>query len=176
MLGIFVKTFEELPPPVIDSARLVLYAHNDPDVLFTDRIELHVGGSGGFQRLGEMPELAICSNYTHPQDVLLMFCDNEWDCRGVIAVTSVEEAKLQAERGYKGITAKWKEAPYSDQQVADFLRDEWQVDPNSEWWKLQCSFCRKQEHEVETLLMTERASICKGCVSKYHNHFLAEDA
>jgi hypothetical protein len=152
-----------IPPPVIDSARLIAYATTDHDVEFTDRITLIVGEG---ERLGRVPCLAICLNYYVSGDVLLMFCDDAWNCKGVIAFTSVDEAKARAELGYKGIARKWVPAPYSDEDVATFLRDVYEVDPNAEWWKTLCSFCGE---EVEgQCISTARATICAKCVANFH--------
>ena len=60
-----------------------------------------------------------------------MFCDDDWNTKGVIAYTTVEEAKIKAERGYKNISEKWQESPYNDDDINDYLRDEYNVDPKS---------------------------------------------
>lgn len=124
----------KIPPPVIDSTRLLAFAYNDDDVEYTDRIDLHVGVEGKMERMGEMPCLAICSNYAVPHDILLLFCNSDWESQGVIACTSVDEARLRFERGYRGISQKWQQSPYSDEEVDDYLRDVYEVDPNAEWW------------------------------------------
>src|SRR5262245_52959953 len=133
-----MSTSRDPPPPVIDSARLLSYAYADEDdVEFTDRINLHVSEG----RLGRVPCLAITLNYCVPVDVRLEFCASDWTSKRVIAFTSVEEARIKAERRYARITKKWIESPYTDAQVADFLRDVYEVDPKAEWWKTICSFC-----------------------------------
>ena len=155
-----------LPPPVIDSARLTAYAYADGDVEFTDRITLLVGEGERLERLGRVPCLAISVNYYVPGDVLLMFCDAQWNSKGVIAFTTVDEAKIKAERGYRGITSRWVASPYSDEQVADFLRDVYEVDPNAEWWKAMCSFCGNEAEGQ--CVSAARATICAACVDKFH--------
>lgn len=88
----------------------------DEDVEYTDRINLHVGTSeNGFVRIGEMPNLAITKTY-YDNSYLLMLCDEEWNPKGVIQFTTIEEAKIKAERGYKGITEKWHNSPYGQQE------------------------------------------------------------
>jgi ClpX C4-type zinc finger len=159
------------PPPIMDSAKLVAYASTDGDVEFTDRITLLVGDEG---RLGRVPCLAICLNYCIPGDVLLFFCDADWTTKGVIAFTTVDEAKLKAERGYKGITNKWIDSPYSDEDLATFLRDVYEVDPKAEWWKTICSFCGKDVDDGR-VVSGARANICEKCVDKYHA-LLQDDA
>jgi hypothetical protein len=87
------------PPPVIDSARTLLTAVIDADVVYTDRIHLIVAG----QRLGPVACLAICESYGEPRDILLLFCDADWQSKGVIAFKTVDEARARAEIGYRAL-------------------------------------------------------------------------
>jgi hypothetical protein len=160
LLGIMSPTL--YPPPVIDSARVLAYAHVNEDISFTGTIHLHAFGKW----VGRVENLAICRNYYDPQDILLLFCDSEWNSEGCIPFNDMDEAKLKAENGYPGITALWSYSPYNDAAVADFLREEYGVDPNSEWWIHLCSFCK---NEVEGQCVTEgTARICFSCIEKYH--------
>lgn len=164
----------QIPPPVIDSSRLLAFAINDEEVEFTDRINLFVGGADSIARLGEMPGLAICSDYANPEEVLLLFCNDEWEVRGVIPFASVEEAKTKAERGYSGITRKWQDSPYSEEETNRYLREEYEVDPNSRWWEMICSFCGKDFFEEGQGLAGPKAAICRQCVEKFYAHFQNE--
>lgn len=125
----------KLPPPIIDSAKLLAYAYNNDEVEFTDLIDIFVGKKDNLTRLGVMPCLAICSDYAAPNEILLLFCNADWQSKGAIALNSVEKAKAKAERGYRGISKNWKASPYSDGDVENYLRDVYKVDPNLEWWK-----------------------------------------
>jgi hypothetical protein len=151
------------PPPVIDSAKLLAYAVVDSDVEYTDRICLFVGE----ERLGRVSRLAITSNYVVPEDILLEFCDDEWNCKGVIAHKSIDEAKAQAERGYRGISSKWMPSPYTEDQVAEYLRDSYGVDPTTEWWKNFCSFCGEDITEGR-VVASRRAAICEKCIATFY--------
>ena len=162
------------PPPVIDSAKLLAYASNDDEVEFTDRTNIFVGGEDGLERLTEMANLAICSNYADPSEFFLFYCTPEWETKGVAALSSVEEAKLKAEIGYRGISKKWDASPYSEKEVYDYLRLEYEVDPNSKWWMMICSFCGKLDDEVEEMLKTEKATICRECIERFYKHFNGE--
>lgn len=155
------------PPPVLDSARLIAFAHNDDEIEYTDCINLFVGE----ERLGEVPCLAICRNYWHPHDILLLFCDLDWQSKGVIGFETVDEAKAKADRGYHGISKKWMNCPYSDQEVAEYLRNEYNVDPDAEWWKMFCSFCGKENHELDGILASDRAAICRKCAVNVYSLF-----
>lgn len=128
---------KKIPPPIIVSARLIAYAYNDDDVEFTDRIELYVGEIGAMKRLGEMPCLALCHNYSDGA-FFLLFCNSEWQSQGIIEFSLIEKAKSQAESGYRGISKKWMESPYSEEDIRIFLRDFYEVDPDTEWWNWPC--------------------------------------
>ena len=158
------------PPPIIHSARLVAYADNDTEVRFTDRINLLVGSEGSMERIGEVPHLAICTPYPNHEEFLLMFCDTEWEPKGVIAFSSIEEAKNKAERGYVGISRKWRASSYSDDEIMDFLRNEYEVDPSARWWEARCSFCGRTDHETGGMFASERASICNECIEDFYAH------
>ncbi len=159
------------PPPIIASARLLAYAYVDSEVRFTDRITLYVDGT----RLGPVTRLAITRNYCEPCDILLEFCDDTWASKGVIAFKSVEEAKRRAERGYEGIASKWLASTYTNDDIDDFLRNEYEVDPNSEWWKTICSFCRR-ERELGMIGVSATATICADCVQRFYETMQGSDA
>jgi ClpX C4-type zinc finger len=171
MSGSIVK---HLPPAVIAYARLVAYACNDDEVVFTDRIELYVGdGTAGMTRLGEVPNLAICSNYCIQEDILLFFCDERWDPQGVIACSSIDGAKIKAERGYSGLATKWIDSPYADADVDHFLREVYAVDPRTEWWRSVCAFCGRDDTETDAIIAGPRASICRACAVELYDAFEA---
>lgn len=158
------------PPPILDSARVLAYANVPEDMPFTGRIHLHAGGDW----VGRVPNLAICRNYYKPDDILLLFCDEEWNSRGCIPFGCVEEAKLTAERGYAGISAFWMEDQYDEAATNEFLRDVYEVDPTSEWWRYRCSFC---QNDVQGSGITDGwATICVACADKFHAAFHADDA
>lgn len=152
------------------------YAHNDSDVIFTDRISLYVGGSGeGLEPIGEVPNLAIAQPYYEEGIYFLMFCNIDWTVKGIIDFTSIEEAKIKAERGYTGITAKWTDSPYTDDDIKEYLREEYEVDPNSEWWTSYCSFCNRDIRLVSQMVEGKKAQICDLCIIKFYE-MLKEDA
>lgn len=167
----------QLPPPVIHSAKLVAYAINDDDVEFTDKIGLYVGGVGEeLVRLGEMPKIAICVPYHDPDEFLIFLSNEDWEPQGTLVGASLDDAKNHVEKGYKGISRKWKESPYSDSEVEEYLVDEYGVNPNTEWWVEACSFCGKKDDEVEHMIMRERASICGDCIEDFYGIIKSPDA
>jgi len=96
-----------------------------------------------------------------------MFCNEEWEVVGVIDFTTIDEAKIKAERGYSGISKKWMESPYDDETINDFIRNEYEVDPGAKWWSTICSFCGQQDLEVEQILVGKYACICQNCVIEF---------
>ena len=158
------------PPPVIDSARTLLSAVVDDDVVYTDRINLFVGD----ERLGPVECLAICENYAVSGDILLCFCDADWQTKGCIAFKTVEEAKGKAERGYQGISAKWRNSEASPEELDRFLREDYEVDPTTQWWRTECSFCGKDSTQVEGMIGREKTLICHECIREFHGWITAD--
>jgi len=163
-----LRNNEVAPPPVIDSARTICYAVIDDNVVFTDRICLSVDG----EKLGEVPCLAICENYYIPGDVLLLFCDSDWNSKGAIAFKSVEEAKSKAEKGYQGISTIWVEANFSKEETDKYLREVYRVDPDTKWWVIRCSFCGEDDVEM---LTSEDAQICHKCIKQFYKMITEEN-
>lgn len=159
----------QLPPSVIHSAKLLAYAINDEDVQFTDRISLYVGGVGDeLVRLREMPKIAICSSYNNPDEFLVFLADDDWEPKGTLVGVTLDDAKKVVERGYKGISKKWIESPYSQAETDEYLMDEYGVNPKTQWWVHVCSFCGRKDTEVERMFMRERASICVACIESFY--------
>jgi ClpX C4-type zinc finger len=159
------------PPPVIDSARTLFFAVVDDDVMYTDRINLIVGG----ERLGRVECLAICENYCVPNDILLLFCDSEWLSKGVIAGSTVDEVKARAEIGYRGISAKWQKLDASQVDIDRFLREVYEVDPATEWWRMECSFCGKEGERIIGTTRGNKARICDACITVFYEMITNEN-
>ena len=152
---------DNLPPPVLSSAKLLAYARSDSDVEFTDRLNMYVGDADGLERLGEVSNFAICQEYGSKKEVLLLFCGEDWEQKAVSGrLASVSEAKRRAEVGYVGLLGKWRPSPYSIEHEREYLRAEYQVDPDTAWWTHTCSFCGQRDAAIES----ERASICRQCI------------
>lgn len=165
-----------IPPPILNSARLLSFASTVSETVeFTDRIELHVGCDGEFTRLGQVPFLAIAETFPPPGRILLMFCNECWETLGLSAFTSMEDAKLQAERGYRGISARWVNSPYTTDDEDRYLRNELNLDPRSEWWKTVCSFCGN-DASSGGFVEGPRAVICECCVRTFHKQLGREGA
>jgi hypothetical protein len=91
------------PPVVIDSSVVLFYAVVDASVSYTGRTFVIVDGNV----IDPAPRLAITRNL-YLGDFLVCRCDDDWNVLGVAAFESVEEAKVETEKAYAGITAKWQ--------------------------------------------------------------------
>ena len=122
-----------------------------------------------------MPGLVIINPYNNPEDFLLGFCDEAWAVAGVIQFDTIEAAKARAEHYYAGVSGKWRATPYSNEQTREYLRTEYEVDPDSEWWMDRCSFCGKEDTETEGMIASDLATICYGCIEDFYKEFLKSD-
>ena len=146
------------PPPTISSARVLSFAFNDSLVEFTDQLNLKVNG----QRLGEVSSLAICREQHGESNFILVFCDEDWENRGVILVDSVADGKSLAEKSYKGIGERWIEVNLDDK------------DTSFDWPKHICSFCGKCSHDVLKMYSSDNSAICNECINLLSG-FVRED-
>ena len=91
-----------IPPSILDSAKVLAFAVVDETVIYENRKTLYVDG----ELLGAVPKLAICQNYNE-EEVMLFHCDDEWTVLGVSSHGCFLEAAQAAERSYKGLLQKW---------------------------------------------------------------------
>jgi hypothetical protein len=150
------------PPPIIAVAKVVAYA-NVEDLTFIGGITLCARDG---EPLGAVPRLAIARKCCAPEDILLEFCDSDWNVLAVMAVASVEEAKRKAEGGYPGVRSRWTVSEYSDAEIDEFLRAVYDVDPRTEWWTGICPFCRT-DVVGGSLFAKGGATICGRCVETF---------
>lgn len=141
------------PPPIIACARVICFASVDDDVLFTGRGGMFADGKS----LGPVKRLAICTNPTD-NDLLLLYCDEDWNCLAAAGHETVEKAKASIERAYSGLAHKWQNSTYTDADAASYLSRHWQP----------CSFCGKRGFEVSNFIEGHEARICNHCVEHFH--------
>lgn len=138
---------------MLDCVELEAYAVVDDDVSFTGRCGMHVDG----KPLGPVAALAIGRNLPDG-DILLLYCDSEWNSVAAGSHSSVAAAKAAADRAYDGIRAKWCKVTATAAGVAAYLDAEW---PG-------CSFCGRRGYEVELMIGEGAARICANCVDRFH--------
>lgn len=59
---------------------------------------------------------------------------NQREPQGTLVGTSLNDSKNYVEKGYKGISSKWIDSPYSQTEIDDYLIGEYGVNPSTEWW------------------------------------------
>lgn len=147
-----------VPPPVIDSARIVAYAHVPADIPFNDTSPLFVDG----EPLGRVPALAIGIGLGDDADVLLCFCNTDWACIGASGAASIEAAQAFAERSYPGLAEHWKLTGTTREDALDYY------DQKSD--AQACSFCRRRRFEMPAAVVVtgpSGAAICSRCVAQF---------
>ncbi len=138
----------DMPPPILDGAKVLAYATVDQSVVRVRENLLYVDG----KPLGPVPNLAIC-NYPIESEHLLFFCTEAWEVLGCGGYASLEETKDRAEREYRGIESRWQNYVHEDEAAVDRLC----LDPS-------CSFCGKSFRQLERMVEGKNAFICDECV------------
>lgn len=144
---------ELTPPPIIACARVICFAFVDDDVHFTGRCEMLVDGKA----LGPVKRLAICTNPIG-NALILLYCDESWNCLAAAGHSTVEKAKAAAEQAYSGISLKWQESTSADAKTVVNISE--QFPP--------CSFCGKRGFEVTNFIEGNQARICSSCIEHFH--------
>jgi hypothetical protein len=136
------------PPPILHGAMVLAYATLDDSVVRVRKDLLYIDG----KPLDHVAKLAI-SRSPGDKEVLLFFCDDDWELLGLSAHPSVDQAKRRTEREFRGVAAKWK--TYQHKDVAAVER---------ECLAPFCSFCGRPDREVERMFEGKNAFICGDCV------------
>ena len=136
-------------PRLIDSALVQAYAVCDGSVRYTGKTSTYHEG----QPVGEVSCLAICRDL-RDNDILLFYCDENWETVGARGFDSVEAAKQRAEIEYRGISSRWVDTHYTKEDLSP------------EDLEPKCSFCLAPYFEVEGLIEGKEAFICYECAKK----------
>jgi hypothetical protein len=151
------------PPPVLNCARVLAYAHVASCVSFSAKSQLYVGG----KQLGRVPALAICKNLGEDIGPLLFHCDEQWNVVGVSGAETIESTLLVAERNYPGLQEHWVWLNTTVEAALAYY------DAN---FGGRCSFCGKSACEVSGLVESTNSSICRECVDRFFHEFQRSDA
>jgi len=146
-----------LPPPSVAAPlRVVAYACVDSSVRYLGNKTLYVDG----ELLGPVPCLAICHD-PKTNEFSVAHCNNEWQLKGIAGgYPSSEKAKEAIERTYQGISGKWAETGYKEEDVARFLEESYA--------EYKCSSCGKRPDEVKSMVRSSTANICNECVVDFY--------
>lgn len=111
------KSYVPPPPFLLNGARVLFYADTGGPNAYTGRITVNVRSPGGsFHELGAIPRMAFCQSLVTPE-YFLMHCNDYWNVLGVIADSSIEEARNTAEMEFVGISSRW--IPYRELTQAE---------------------------------------------------------
>jgi hypothetical protein len=151
------------PPPVIDAARVVSYAFVD-DIPFLGAAPLFAA----VEYIEQVPRLAIAVGLAgHDDGPRVFHCDEEWIALGASGAETVEQAKQEVERNYPGVGERWVDTHVTVEEALAFY--------DSETAGLKCSFCGKRPFEVEGLIESPKATICRDCVEEFYSDFQTGD-
>ncbi|UCE89841.1 MAG: ClpX C4-type zinc finger protein [Pseudomonadota bacterium] len=137
------------PPRIIDGALVQAFAICDASVRYTDKSSTYHDG----KPIGNVPGLALCRDM-RTGDLLLFYCDENWETLGARGFESLEQAKQQAQMEYEGLSSRWRDTNYTR---ADLLPEDLQP---------QCSFCGTPWFEADGLIKGDNAFICYKCVKR----------
>ena len=137
------------PPRIIDGALVQAFAICDATVRYTGKTSTYRDG----KPIEDVPALAICRD-ARTGDLLLFYCDDNWETLGARECESVDAAKQRAELEYDGISSRWHDTNYT--------RD----DLSPEELEPRCSFCGTPWFEAEGLIKGDAALICYKCVKR----------
>jgi len=163
-----LKKLPEVPPPPIIAVNdrvLLEYALLDDSVGFRAGHKLlFVDGN----EIGKVPCLALCANQ-ESAEVVLYFCDGEWQPLSVTGHHSVQSAKSRAECIYPGSSSRWVKAHFADEDVSRYRAEIWS--------NQRCSFCGKTPDETLALSFAGdgQARICSDCVRRFHGDLRNSD-
>jgi hypothetical protein len=150
-----------VPPPVLDSARVVAYAVIDETVTHTGHTCFIVGG----RVLQPAGGLAICQQLGD-NDYLLFHCTRDWYVLGAGFHPSIQDAKAYAERGYRGVGKKWVELNTTEAAAREFM--------DRDIRGTACSFCGRVSEDGDDLTIGPTAAICDHCFEKTYALFESE--
>lgn len=146
------------PPPVLSMARVLAYAIVDESVGFSGNQRLYVDG----ELLGKVPKLALCQPLSRnlTTDVLVFYCDDEWDVLGVTNAESLDAAQSEVEHYYPGISQKWIKKAVTESEAEEWVKTHHK--------DAICSFCGRLPFEVETCVSHASAVICNVCIDEFY--------
>jgi hypothetical protein len=154
------------PPPVIDAARVVSYAFVD-DIPYLGPAPLLTEDESIEEPIEQVPRLAVAVGLAGHVGPRVFHCDEEWISLGASGAETVEQAKEEAERAYPGVGARWIDTNVTVEEALAFY--------DSETAGLKCSFCGRRPFEVDGLIESPQATICRSCVEEFYIDFQTDD-
>ena len=149
------------PPPVLASARVLAYAILDGSVGFSGKSRVFIES----RELGRVPRLVIGEGL-EAADVVLLYCDDDWNVLAAAGMRSPAHAKARAERTYPGVARLWVDPGVSKADALAYAEEESR--------DFKCSFCGRRPDQVRNLLAQGKARICNFCVADFTRRLAAE--
>lgn len=147
----------DVPPPVLDMARVVAYAIVDDSVEWTGRQMIFVGD----EKLGRVPRLALgCDTTGEISDVLIFYCNEQWDVLALTGAATVEEAKAKVEIAYRGLSSKWIDLDTPLDEVQAWIRENYE--------HIFCLFCGRKPVAMKSLVTGKLGAICNHCIDDFY--------
>ena len=148
----------DAPPPVLDMARVIAYAIVDESVHWTGKQKLFVGD----KELGPVPKLALCQNVNGDMtDILIFHCNDDWKVIGISGGKKLDNAKISAERAYRGITAKWISANVTEEEARAWIKENYP--------EMSCSFCERLACNLQQLIESKSGvRVCNYCIDELY--------
>ena len=146
-------------PPISLSypSYVIEFAVVDETVEYMNRKNLNVGG----EWLEAVPKLAICYDIER-EEYFLAHCDEGWEVLCLVeSHKTIAESKINAEKHYRGLNAKWIKTNYKKSEAIKLFEEEKE--------SMKCSFCGRShyDHEFSELIAGDAAKICNLCVEKF---------
>jgi len=148
----------EEAPPVIDSSLVRAFAPVQPDVAFTGKQCVIVGGV----EAGPGSRVVVAFNQRSGA-YLLLLCNDSWESFAAAAFTTIEEALREAELWYDGISKYWVLTNYSVEEDRQHLEAYFDGEV--------CSFCGALPNQVNSMFEGNGAWICDKCVVEFAGSF-----
>lgn len=154
----------DIPPPAIDSERVIAYAIADGAVRYNKKQRLYAG-----ERLvGRVPKIAICKSLRKQMSgYLILFCNKRWRVKGVSGAKSLREAKKEVERYYIGIESKWIAVDTSVKTAKQWLAAQYPQDV--------CSFCGNFSYDARIMFLGPKVAVCSNCVEAFSQELKRKD-
>jgi hypothetical protein len=141
-------------------ARVVAYAIVDDSVEWTGRQMIFVGD----EKLGRIPRLALgCDTTGELDDVLIFYCNEQWDVLALTGAATVEEAKAKTELAYRGLSSKWVDVDTPPDEVRAWIRENYE--------HIFCLFCGRNPVDMTSLITRKLGAICNHCIGEFYAEF-----
>jgi hypothetical protein len=138
------KTQYPIPPPAINSSRVLFYSLMPRNVGYSGKISIHIGG----QEVGKVPRLVIAEPLRE-KGFRVLHCKRNWELISMDRLSkSINDAK----------------ANFSKREAKAFEKEVWS--------DYECSFCGRIPLDFQMSVRGKQATICNICLNENYHIFL----